>query len=1025
MDGFDAPQRFLRAVRRELATVARREALLAVLGVLAISWLAGLALASAAGTAAGKWGWAPIALGLVAVAFCVWRLWVRPSRERKSDPELARWVESRVPGLGSALVTSIEVASSVRSGDAGRLGFSPHLARATADQVAGRLEGVRAAGLPGRGRLRRLAWGAAGVGALSLGAVLLAPGVLAAGAANLVASAPAEAEGESERTVDVALSQLDVEIRPPAYTGLKPRKLERSSGDVEALVGSEVRFAGTALVPATGAALVLASDPKSRWLLEFERDGTVRGVFRVGQDDQYQFALTDLEGRVVRERVWRRVTAKADQAPEVRLLLPETDMEVKPTDQVSFFFEANDDYGIDRVDLVVRSESGEELLRTAAQSPKGGRIAKGDAVVDVAKLGLEAGDSVDVTFEAVDSNAGAGGPGVGKSQARKLTLYSPQDEHDALLSKLEAVIDQMVDVLADRLETPIEVGRVDRATEYIQMHAGIASASEAVVAALGELAAGFATDPMASDDLRMAVAKVAERIGSVAKQESAQLRKYRLDPDLTDVRVLLQILGQTNEEGTTEFERGILELKRLMDGQLKDSVLEAGRKLLETQNEIRELLKKLKDSNDPAAREAALKKLKKLQERLKRLQQEIARLQERAPYENQNAAQRPSEKQQEVADLQSTMEKIQKLIEEGKIDEAMKLLEEMNRSTQEMLAGLEQDLDKMGGRMSAAARKKQMEVKQALDELADGQRGVKDETTGLERELDERAAKARSEEEQAQLQKAGEQAKAVREALKKADSEALAKDDRQALESLEKRAAALEDAIAKGQIGKATKLARDIAKGAGELKKEIGESVKREMNEDRLDELKHGGKQVGDGEKKADALGKMLEGMQPKPGEGMTPGDEGKLGSLGERQKELGERLKGLGQKLDELEKDAPGIKQMLGPKLDEAGKKMGEAKGELDGKQPGSASEKQQEALEKLQEAQQEMAEQMKKNQGQDGQDDTTGVNDPRAKVGIPKEDPYANPRNLRDEILKAMQERAPDKYRDAIRKFYEELTH
>ena len=89
------------------------------------------------------------------------------------------------------------------------------------------------------------------------------------------------------------------------------------------------------------------------------------------------------------------------------------------------------------------------------------------------------------------------------------------------------------------------------------------------------------------------------------------------------------------------------------------------------------------------------------------------------------------------------------------------------------------------------------------------------------------------------------------------------------------------------------------------------------------------------------------------------------------------------------------------------------------------AVSPQQREALEKLQEAQQKLTEEMKKQQQQDGKgDEQTGVNDPKEDVGIPKDDPYASPRNLREEILKAMGERAPDAYKDAIRKFYEELT-
>jgi len=117
-----------------------------------------------------------------------------------------------------------------------------------------------------------------------------------------------------------------------------------------------------------------------------------------------------------------------------------------------------------------------------------------------------------------------------------------------------------------------------------------------------------------------------------------------------------------------------------------------------------------------------------------------------------------------------------------------------------------------------------------------------------------------------------------------------------------------------------------------------------------------------------------------------------------------------------------PGLQQEMGEPLEQAGKAMGEAKGELDGQRPGEANGKQQEALEHLEKAQQSMQQRMQQ-KGGGGDEQQTGINDPKAKVDIPEEDPYAAPRTFREEVLKAMKERAPDKYRDAIQRFYEEL--
>lgn len=1024
MEPFAAPLRFLADTRRELARVARAEVVFAALIVVALALVLGFGLAVLLGTGPGRWGWVPLGLGAGAIGFVIYFFGVRPGRARRNDAELALWVEAKVPGLDSGLVTAVQTAAILkRSADAAGLGFSPALAEAAALRSGAALKGVDVRLLPDRTRLSRLRWAALGAASAVALVALLAPGFYAQAAHNLTNAPPDE--GQDGRLVDVAVSQLELEVKSPVYTQLKPRRIQRSVGDVEALVGSEVRFTGTTLFPAKSAALVLESDPEARWMVELEADGTLRGSFKVGTDDRYQFVLIDGDGELVRERAWRKVSVRADAPPEVTLLLPESDLEVKPDTSVGFFFEASDDLGLEKVELVVEGDQGKELQRSPVSAPKGSRLDKGDATVEVAKLGLEPGQSAVVYFEVFDQND-ISGPGKGKSQSRKLTLYSPQDEHDQLLSQLKALIEKMLDVLADRLESQVDKGRPDLVATFAEAQMGMMSATQGILMELERLSGGFSTDPLATDALRDGLREVRDAMGGVFEQERAQLAKWTEDRDLVDPKVFVTLLAQSNEESSNVLEQGILKLKRLLDGALKDAILEAGREMLETQNEMMDILKELKEKNDPAAREAALKKLQKLQQKLKELQQKLAKLQERSPYENQNPAQRPSDKQEEAKDMQSQMDQIQKLLEEGKVDEAMKLLEELSKSTQEMMAGLQEDLDQIGnGPSNPGARRAMQEMKQALDELADGQRQVQRETGSTGDNIDERQRKELMDKAKAQLGEMKDEAKAIREALKGAKKDSLHPDDKAALDKLEKAAEGLEQAIENAKLGEARGKASDVSGGSEGLSGEIGESESRELDKQRLGELREAMKNLNDAAAKAKALGEKLGGMEPKPGEGLSPGEKQGLEGLEKSQGQLEERLKQLKEKLAQMEGDAPGMQDAMEGALEGAGKAMGEAKQELNGKKPKGAQGKQQEALEKLQEAQQSLDEMMKQQQQNGGQtEDQTGVNDPKAKVGIPKDDPYASPRLLREEILRAMQEKAPDAYKDAIRKFYEELT-
>lgn len=1024
MEPFDATFRFLADVRRELAKVARGEVVFAALIVAALAVLLGFGTALALDVGPARWGWLPLGLGALALAALVWRLGVRPGRRRRDATELALWVEERVDGLESGLVTAVQAAPMVQASaaDAGTLGFSPALATAAASRTAVRVRAVRPDRLPDRTRLSRLRWGALGTAAALALIALIAPEFYARGAQHLTA-APLD-DGEEGRLVDVAVSQLDLEVRAPSYTDLKPRRIPRSAGDVEAFEGSEVRFSGTTLVPATSAALVLESAPESRWMLELESDGTLRGAFQVGANDRYQFVLVDLEGELVRERVWRRVTAREDRAPEITLLLPETDLEVKPEAEVSFFFEATDDLGLAKIELVIQDEDGDELVREALGAAVGETIVKDDATVQVARLGLEPGESADVWFEAFDQNS-VSGPGIGKSAKRKLTLYSPADEHDEILADLKQLIERMLDVLADRLESPVDKQRPDLISGFARAHNDMLTQTMGILGEMDRLSRLLSTDPLASSALRDGLRGVRDNLGGVNEQERAHLAKWDEQPDLVEPRVWVTLLEQTNDESVDVLEQGILHLKKLIDGALKDAILEAGREMLETQNEIMELLKELKETNDPAAREAVLKKLDKLRQKLRELQQKLARLQERAPYENQNPAQRPSQNQQDAKSLAEQMAEIERLLEEGKIDEAMKMLEELSKSTQEMMAGLQNDLEGIGGGGNRQQMRQMAEVSGELERLANGQRGIQGETSEAGRQIDERQRQELMERAREQLDDMRGRAQQIREQLGQAGGEGLHPDDQATLEGLEGAAAELEQALENAQIGEAQGKASQVAEGARSLGQEIGESEAREMERQRLEALREAMEQLEQAGQAAQQLAEELANMKPEPGQGLTPEEGKRLGQLGAEQGELDQRLQQLQEKVHQLEEAIPQVGEALREPLEQAEQAMQEATRELEERRPGGAQQNQQEALEKLQQAQQQLKEAMEQQQDNAGQtDEMTGINDPRAEVGIPEDNPNAGPRDLREEILRAMGERAPESYKDAIRKFYEELT-
>ncbi|MFT7583149.1 MAG: soluble cytochrome b562, partial [Myxococcota bacterium] len=907
LDPFDRIGRFLGATRAELSRVARRETVFAVILVTITTALVTLGAALLLDKGQGPWAFILAIAGAGAIAWAVWVFWIKPKRRRASDERLALWVEQNVDGLQSGVITSVQVRALIATPTPG---FAQGLAVEGADRAAQGLAAVRPRSLMDYRRAKQLGFATLAAVAVAATVTLLFPAFWSDGARQLV-TFPVEISADTGRIVSVATGPLDLKVVPPTYTAMQPRSTPRSTGDVEALAGSRVEFSGTVLYPARAAALILESQPNARWPVTYDpgpegAGGTIRGQLRVEASDRYQFMLEDSDGIRISEKAWRNVDVRPDMPPEVRMLLPEADVEVIETDNVAFFFEGTDDFGIHSVVLVALDAEGEELLRTVVSSPAGERLSRGDHTIAVQSLGLEPGEAAEVFFEARDLND-LSGPGEGRSASRRLTIYSPEAEHKRLLASLEALMEAMIDNLADRLELPPEEQSAFRLNEYVRVMTPVVKKTEGVIVTLTELVQGFSTDPLATDGLKGGVLTVRNRLQDAWQQESAHLRKTQGRGALAGDKVMVALLNGANDEVSTELTNGVLAIKDLLDQSRKDRILEAGRELLETQNEMMELLKDLKDNKDPKALEAALKKLRKLQEKLQQLKQELAALNERTPYENQNMPKRPSDRQREMQDLGSTMDQIEKLLKEGKIDEAMALLEELNKGTQEMMASLEEDLDSGGGGSQSASRKAQ-ELATKLDEIADGQRGVQGETEQVEDAVSEEQAAKQAENAAAAMEGLKDAAKALREAMEAVNGEPMHAQDKAALDNLAGQAKAVEKAVEEGNLAEAKEGAEALAKGAGALREEVGESESREADEARGEGLREGMGQLGEGQSKAEALAEEIGKTQPGPGEGTSPGSKREMERLGKRQGQLGEQVDKLGEMLKELDAEMPGI---------------------------------------------------------------------------------------------------------------------
>jgi tetratricopeptide (TPR) repeat protein len=198
-------------------------------------------------------------------------------------------------------------------------------------------------------------------------------------------------------------------------------------------------------------------------------------------------------------------------------------------------------------------------------------------------------------------------------------------------------------------------------------------------------------------------------------------------------------------------------------------------------------------------------------------------------------------------------------------------------------------------------------------------------------------------------------------------------------------------------------------------------------------------RQLQKAEPELEAVAKDIEELMPDPSELLDQNQKNELNRLSKRQGDLGQRTEGVGQKLDQLGEMLPivgdGPKELL---RDAQNAMKGAQQGLGKGDAPGASSDHRRamDALDQLKESLQQMGEQGQQGggmgvplpfggapQGQPNGDEGRGRMNPRERVEIPKPDQFRAPAEFREDILDAAKKGTVREYRDAVRRYYEEI--
>ncbi|RMG21629.1 MAG: DUF4175 family protein [Deltaproteobacteria bacterium] len=982
-------------------------------------------------------------VGVLLALGILWRAVLRPLARLRHEVELARTVERAVPEA-AGLASAVEFR---RAG--GVVPFSRELADAHVERTAGRIRDLDPSpAFPARG-LKRATIALLTAIAVNLLLLLLLGEAVSAGWSRLLGTRRHVAELERSRSAELApLITGDVELtyRYPAYTGLSPRTVRGTGGEISALKGTEVEIRTSADRDLAAAQMVVGD-----LAIPLEVEGRrLEGRLTVSEPATYRFRFLDADGNVLAEGRPHEIAVEPDAYPEVEVEVlgheaDEDEIEVREQDSLVLAYRARDDFGISEVALAYRVQGG-GLKRIVLDRPDGERSHRGRYTFDLATLHLAPGDRVAWYVEVLDNDA-VSGPKRGSSRTRYLKVFSAAEHHRELMAKVEEGWEALLSALADHLEAPFEVADGSAASEVEPRVTALEAAQEAtttVVERLGDLVASLSDDPLAPAPIVDALTNIRDRISRTSSRVNVQLRFFRSRlrlSDEADGRVA-RLVERAQRRLVEELEKDVLYLEDLLDKQKVQDLVAMAEELRDQRRRLAELIDELKKNPSEETRAAISEEIARIKERIFELMQKMQELAKSINDEflNTDALREMNESQ----DMLSTLDEVQRLLNEGDLDGALKKLSEMAGQLDQMLENLREQDQSFGGEEYAELGRQIMEFSDALQRLKRDQERLLEASQDLkekyQRALEERV-KGRLDELAQRLAKKAKEAEAE---LSKVPDEAL--DDgfgsfnREMLEQAVQR---MKDTAMLLEARDFEEARRSVEAGLrstqnleGLLQREVIEMRRlRTLMQERLGKLEEARGHTEGARARAEEILKALEQLFPDPSEVFDRQDRRRMEQMARKQEALRQRAAKLQKQMEEIGRQAPVFSPSMEGMLQQAGRHMAEAQQQLQQSDARRAGGQQKAAADRLGELQKQMEEAMQRGGGGHG-----GIPMPLAgrrpggssgrlgmshqPVKIPDEEAYEPPEAFRKELMEAMKDGAPKRYEREVKRYYEELV-
>jgi plastocyanin len=877
---------------------------------------------------------------------------LKPFLRFRPGAPLAREVERRLPGepMSLELVSAVQLDRAL-PGLLKRPVVSPDLVAAHLDTVADRLAKVEPREVaPGRRILKPLGL----VFALSLAVLILGvlfPADLARAVGSMLHAPDAPLSGagtlESSWVGDIRLA-----YEYPAYTGRRRRSVDGTDGTILALPGTRVAIASRADRDIMKASLSLGDRALELRVAPGRR---LEGEMVVMQAGSYRFELQDHQGRKWQEPRAHAINLEADKPPVVRLTEPKTDLVVREQDAVDLLYDARDDFGLQEIRLVYRVSSrpeGEQSRVLERFSKAKRRVRRRDFHWDLASLQLEPGDTVQFYIEGLDADTVLG-PKAGRTATRSLKVFSAREQHEKLSQRAQQLWEQLLSLLGDGLDLDPGVSQEKQRAEGLEPYRGMHQKTRSFVEELAGLIGDMHKDQLTWRPLFQALVNVNGGVRQLNSELGYALQgiRQKRDPGLT-----ANMLSGHRLRRVRRMERDVLYLEDLLDLMRLEDLDRIAQELDRARQRLSELMRQYAQAPNDETRKEIESEIARLKEKIQKLLARQADVLKsiRDEYLNPEALQ----KMLSQKDMMGTLDKIQKLMMEGKIEEALAELARLQEQLKSLQTAIDRSRAEYGTGKYAELAQAMARMQGELNMITETQRKLMESTGKIRKRLIDRLKQTGEAKLKALFSKLRKRVKKVVsqiEGIDKAEMDAYMSQD---IDGILQNSKMLDMLLKALDVAGSLDTSQNLAQLTDRLQRSLMGFARYQGRFDpsRRKKLEAGHRRSQEADREAQAILLELKKIMPDASKLLSKGDLDKLGKLAKRQEDLQKRLRGLGVQMRSINDQAPVFGQGAMNGIQRGSSHMQRAAGDLSIRKPRGAFPHQQSALSELQALQKAM---------------------------------------------------------------------